>query len=323
MDNKLEAIKSIKEKHVKTMIKKYSLTGMGIGFKKVNGKFTDRLSIVFIVEKKLPKDKIKPDQLLPSILEGIECDVVEMEIPKALSYATLIRPAVPGYSIGHPLVTAGTFGCVVYKGSTRYILSNNHVIANRNVATVGDSIYQPGVADGGGVADTVAYLDSWITLENYVNVDCAIAEITDDSLVSDVGVWGNSIQSYNDPSLKLPIFKSGRTTENTFGKVSHVHLTALIGYGAPLGDIWINDCFFTIYMATSGDSGSIGRSDNTNAVGLLFAGNTAVTVFSYMSNVVTALGLDLPYLRPRQTIILPSRTAIITPSHTTTIRRQG
>jgi len=60
------------------------------------------------------------------------------------------RPAPLGVSIGHPDITAGTLGFKVRDGSGNpYILSNNHVMANINQASIGDHILQPGAYDGG------------------------------------------------------------------------------------------------------------------------------------------------------------------------------
>src|SRR5262245_56479469 len=43
------------------------------------------------------------------------------------------RPAPNGVSIGHYAITAGTLGCLVTNGSTTFILSNNHVLADENL----------------------------------------------------------------------------------------------------------------------------------------------------------------------------------------------
>jgi len=162
-----EQILSVKEKYTQELMDKHGLTGMGIGYKQVGEEMTDRVSIVFMVEKKLPIEEIAGDQLLPSDLEGFETDVVETGPIKALTLTAKVRPAVPGYSISHPSVTAGTLGCVVYDGSgNRYILSNNHVLANQNNCSVGDATYQPGVYDGGTSSDTVANLSQWGLLYN-------------------------------------------------------------------------------------------------------------------------------------------------------------
>ncbi|TVP59895.1 MAG: hypothetical protein EA351_01115 [Gemmatimonadales bacterium] len=56
-----------------------------------------------------------------------------------------VRPAPIGFSVGHPDITAGTLGArVVNGGGQVFILSNNHILANSNNASIGDPILQPG-----------------------------------------------------------------------------------------------------------------------------------------------------------------------------------
>ena len=52
------------------------------------------------------------------------------------------RPVPIGVSTGHPNITAGTIGCRVTDGTNVYALSNNHVYANSNEATIGDNVLQ-------------------------------------------------------------------------------------------------------------------------------------------------------------------------------------
>src|SRR5437016_13214084 len=55
------------------------------------------------------------------------------------------RPAPLGFSVGHPAITAGSIGArVVDPSGNVYVLSNNHVLANSNDATIGDAALQPG-----------------------------------------------------------------------------------------------------------------------------------------------------------------------------------
>lgn len=287
----LRKIRKIKDKHSETFMKKHNLTGFGIGFKKVKGKKTNKLSLVFMVEKKLSKSKLSPDQLLPSILDGTECDVIETGKIVASMYTDRVRPAIPGYSVGHYAVTAGTLGCVVYRGTTKYILSNNHILANTNDAEIGDHIWQPGRIDGGTDTDTIAILTDWIPIVDWVTVDCAIAEIVDDSLITTIGVWGGEITSYSDPEVGNTVFKSGRTTELTEDTVEYEHTSVNCEYPS-LGTKLINDIFVTGLMTAGGDSGSVTRSSDSNAVGLTFANGASFTYHCYMSNVVSALSIS-------------------------------
>src|SRR5271166_113233 len=118
-----DEIRAIKDKHSKTLMPKHGLTGIGVGHKRVAGQHTDQLAVVFMVEKKLPKDKVEADKLLPETLDGAICDVIETgKLTAKATYSGVVRPAMPGFSVGHYLVTAGTLGCVVYDNNgNRYI----------------------------------------------------------------------------------------------------------------------------------------------------------------------------------------------------------
>lgn len=291
----LTRIKAVKEKNI-SMIKDFGIKGMGIGYKKVGDKTTDELSLILFVEKKLEKKDISLDKLLPAKIEDVTCDVVEIGNVIPLAYDTNIRPIIGGYSVGHYNITAGTIGTIVYRNGKRHVLSNNHVLADTNAATLGDAIYQPGPFDGGTAADTVANLTDYIPLDDYVKVDCAIAEIVNDGIASDVGVWGSGIVNYVTPALGTMVYKSGRTTCESSGVILYTHVSVDVTYS--IGTYQIDDCFATAVMSSGGDSGSLGRIDGDTACGLLFAGSASYTIYNYMSNVVNALGITFEYVAP-------------------------
>src|SRR5260370_6002537 len=74
---------------------------------------------------------------------------------------------------------SGTLGSLVTKNGVQYILSNNHVLADADTATVGDAISQPGLVDVGcnaSATQTVAKFSQAIPLHTG-NVDTAIAQV--------------------------------------------------------------------------------------------------------------------------------------------------
>lgn len=95
-------------------------------------------------------------------------------------------PCPGGVSIGHEdVVGSGTFGCTCWKAGTKYILSNNHVLANCNAGEAGDIIYQPGYGDLGGtrkhqgfvLGELSEYVEIvWDDEETPNKVDAAIAK---------------------------------------------------------------------------------------------------------------------------------------------------
>jgi hypothetical protein len=159
--------------HEPTLLSKANVVCVAVGFKESKGDTTGELSVVVLVEQKKPLAALSAQDVIPPELEGMRTDVYEVGYLRALQFQAQdpkgrFRPIIsPGVSIGHFKVTAGTFGALVTDKSTgeRFILSNNHVLANANDALVGDAILQPGAIDGGqNPADVVATLERFIKI---------------------------------------------------------------------------------------------------------------------------------------------------------------
>ncbi len=162
---------SVKERHERYLLGKRNVTGVGIGFKKVKGKKTNELSIIVLVEKKLPETALKDEDIIEKELDGVPTDVQEVGKVKALAQEEnprikKWRPAPGGVSIGHHDITAGTLGVTVTDAKTGelLLLSNNHVLANSNEGDIGDSILQPGPYDGGTEEDKIAELHRFVPI---------------------------------------------------------------------------------------------------------------------------------------------------------------
>lgn len=160
------------------LLAKGGVVGVGIGYKD-HGDGEREMALVAMVEQKKPKAALRDEDLVPPEMNGTKTDVIEVGIIRAQTNSgpkDIWRPLIPpGVSIGHYMITAGTFGILAYDATTGtpLILSNNHVLANSNDAFIGDAILQPGSTDGGqNPADAVAKLlryahlsyigDSWI-----------------------------------------------------------------------------------------------------------------------------------------------------------------
>lgn len=194
-----------------------------------------------------------------------------------------------GYSCGHYKITAGTLGGFVEDSKGKYILSNNHVLANCNEASVGDNILQPGPYDiKDGKYDIIGHLTRWYNLsENDRNgVDAAIA-------ILDKKVDGIEPHEYDGIGKINPkviedryevdcAIKRGRTTKVTEGFVSAYEVDGVrVGYGG--GRVITFDGLIEFLhhnpeeeaFGQPGDSGSVIFDDATKRpFALLFAGGT-------------------------------------------------
>ena len=159
----------VKAKHKMKLLKMQNVVGMGYGLKYKSGKRTDRDCIVVFVRKKVDLSELRSRDVIPEDLDGVAVDVKEIGILTAHKNRTdRWRPSPGGVSVGHYDITAGTLGAFVKDKTTgeTLILSNNHVMANSNVASRGDAILQPGPIDGGqNPQDRIANLERWVRID--------------------------------------------------------------------------------------------------------------------------------------------------------------
>jgi len=181
----MDRTERILRKYTKKLLEIQNVVGVGIGYKTVNGERTNKKSLLVLVKKKIPREKLRKAEVIPERVEDVNTDVIEVGEIKLLGLRTeKLRPARPGISIGHYKVTAGTFGALVRDSVTRepLILSNNHVLANSTngrdkKASLGDPILQPGAYDGGKSEDVIGHLFRFIPVEkDMTQVECPVAK---------------------------------------------------------------------------------------------------------------------------------------------------
>lgn len=316
--------KTKKEIKDKFFAKNPNIIGVGIGKKIVGGKETDEICVRVYVKSKMPEEILKPEFVLPKEIEimgrKIKIDVIEMETPKAFdAYTHRVRPLMGGYSVGHKDITAGTIGAFVKASDGKpCILSNNHVLANNNLAKIGDAILQPGPVDGGSdPADRVATLKQFVPIKTIsyskymlgsyteadINqLDCALGEILpgiDYELRTAEYEYPHTVV---EPSVGMLVKKCGRTTGFTHGRITDISLDVAVAYGSgkspPIGlmedQIMIVSTQSGASFSAGGDSGSgIVLEDGSAMVGLLFAGSGTETIANRISLVLNALGASL------------------------------
>jgi hypothetical protein len=202
----------------------------------------------------------------------------------------------------------GTLGALITDANGRqYLLSNNHVLARSDHATVGDAIVHPGLIDnnctpnGDGPGTTpVASLSAWLPLKSaQTDADAAIAQIdgpiaggnggilelgsrqADGTLATAPPGILSSGGKGESARLAMRVAKSGRTTGLTCGSVSAVDVDVNVDYFADCAETrpYLTK-LFTHQLAMSGDrftdAGDSGAlvvdAADAEPVGLFFAG---------------------------------------------------
>ncbi len=328
-----EEVRSALNRNKKDLLKKKNVVGMGLGLKIRQGEETEDLALVVFVAEKIPLAQLADEDVVPRIVDDVETDVVETGEFRAFQTPPedrqkMIRPAPPGVSIGHYLITAGTFGCIVKdQAGARSILSNNHVLANSNVAASGDAIVQPGPVDGG--RDTIALLDRfetiyfpgdenpgfwrrficaitnffrWLTGQAPVDcvvlpkdnlVDAALGKPLDETEIIDEILDLGSLAGARVAFRGMEVSKSGRTTGTTQGTVRYIDATVTVNYGGGREAIFVDQIMIQPgNFSAGGDSGSaiVTLVDGSpHLVGLLFAGSIFFTIANRAEHVLDIL----------------------------------
>ncbi|KEH96823.1 hypothetical protein [Clostridium botulinum] len=276
--------------------KKPYIVGIALGYKIKNGFITNKKCIKVFVSKKVPLSNLYEHEVIPKFFKGIETDVVESGKFSAAEFTGKVRPVIGGYSIGvSNILRVGSMGCLVTDGRYKYILTNNHIIADLNKVKIGTPIIQPGRYDGGNPnTDIVAILSKYIPLKtegiitsptNYM--DCAIAKLIDESLVSPKIAIVGAPQEPMIPIIGKEVKKVGRSTEMTTGRITDIDGTFHIKFGSKI--FLFEEQIVTTCMCESGDSGSILLYKNNYTVGLLMASGKSHSIFNDINKVLKEL----------------------------------
>ena len=218
---------------------------------------------------------------LPLFLDGVRVEARFVGEVKAFRKPGGGGTLECGTSTGNDLeCAAGTIGCVVIRGGNRYFLSNNHVFARENAASIGERIDAPGRYDGhprcaqtpicGTLADFQA-----ISFSGNNTIDCAIASPDPNRVFTSAEAGG-----YTPTSTVAAAFvgqavkKTGRTSGLTTGTVQAINVTIQVQYSSGIAT-FVNQIMTPASFIRAGDSGSLMVEQSTNnPVGLCFAGGS-------------------------------------------------
>ncbi|MFI5263850.1 MAG: hypothetical protein ACHQM6_04990 [Candidatus Kapaibacterium sp.] len=251
---------------------------------------------------------------IPSVDEGIGTRKASNTILNAGFTGTYRAPMYSGVSVGNDReCAAGTISCVVTKNNKNYLLSNNHVFARVNAASIGELIDQQGRYDAlpqCGPSGMVASLSQFVAI-NFSRrssnvVDCAISEVapginwtsgTPPELVPAVQYTPQSTPAA--AFVGMNIMKTGRTTGWTSGMISAINVVVSVSYGGGKVARFVNQVYISsTTFSAAGDSGSLivavpPAGGSPMPVALLFAGSSNSTIGNPIGSVLAALGVTV------------------------------
>lgn len=84
LDEEHARAENVRARHERALLQKANVVAVAVGVRSQGGTPTGQTCIVAYVEKKLPADQLGHDDLVPSEIEGVPVDVVEVGEVKAL-----------------------------------------------------------------------------------------------------------------------------------------------------------------------------------------------------------------------------------------------
>jgi hypothetical protein len=267
-----------------------NVVGFGYGLKWTGESISAERAVRVYVRSKLPKSKLSPRDWVPEEVDGVPTDVIEIGYVSAAA-----RPTGCGVSGAHERVNNGTLGCLVQRaGSGRFILSNNHVLADIN-GPINAPILEPGRNTGSAaIANLTAFHP--IDLTGGVNeIDAAIARLTvDTDMTEDIVDIGRVDPRPMLATSKMSVMKRGAFTLLRMGVVDDPNADITVPY-PPHGEAHFHHQFTVrgvqARFANQGDSGSLVlESTSRRPLGLVFAIADRITFCNYIDKVLAQFG---------------------------------
>lgn len=303
----------IAHNYYKYLMSLENVVGVGLGHKFINRINTLEPCIHVLVKNKISKEHLTQNNIIPNKYMGIKTDVLNVGVFKTTSedivFPKKLRPLQIGCVIGlQSKKFSGTLGCIVTKNilvdnfededsdnenfndfdnkkklfiKEYYFLSNNHVIANVNEASIGSLIIQPSKSyDGIFPKDLVGVLDTFIPIKFIENgnkpinyVDCAIARITNKSYISNEILSIGKIKGVSKAELDMKVNKIGFASGITEGIVTTLNTTSTVEFSNKKS-AFFKDQILANSITMDGDSGGALLTKDNEIVGLLMAGTS-------------------------------------------------
>ncbi|HEY7078485.1 MAG TPA: hypothetical protein VH500_02220 [Nitrososphaeraceae archaeon] len=292
----IDEVKKIKERVEKQLLEK-GASAVSIGAKIEGGQKQNKIALKVYVPKKVKKEEVPDDKLIPDEIEGVITDVLEQPDPSAephngsvISHDQDLHTIMcGGISCGVP-EEIGTIGAIVLSQSGEpMIMGARHVLAYSPNSKVNDSICNPGE----NLTHVIAFLQD---SELNSTIDAAVAKLKDpnkfECKIFGLGPVNGSIneaelhQMYTAYLLggpPIPVEKRGITTGRTSGFIEDIDYGPIpVRYDHGLPSINLNDQILIApdnqsgnRFSNAGDSGSCictPLGDSRKVVALLSGG---------------------------------------------------
>lgn len=82
-DERMARAAEVQARYTDELMRKANVQGTAIGLAKVNGKYTDQVALVVLVDKKVPSSLLDAKDIIPKELEGVRVDVQEVGVLQA------------------------------------------------------------------------------------------------------------------------------------------------------------------------------------------------------------------------------------------------
>lgn len=73
-----ERAQAVKEAHEEALMQLPNVVGVGVGLRSRGGEYTGEVGLVVMVRRKVPRSALKPEEIIPSEIDGVPVDVQEV-----------------------------------------------------------------------------------------------------------------------------------------------------------------------------------------------------------------------------------------------------
>lgn len=302
------------------------------------------------VTRKKPLAEIRPEHRIPGKMSGLQMDVIERPVIKALDYK--VRPVIGGISgfVADIASSYGTIGGIVIQSSTGDLvaLTNNHVAGLAydpaylqptwgRLSAVGEDFMQPPLVMGGVDPDDVIGSVLVCPRIRFGTDTDTPANIIDAAIISidDIDVPWFSVNTihagpfpFGDAYHGLAVKKSGAATGVTSGTVTATNAAINVLYNDVIQPEnyakFVNqiEVTGTGTIVAGGDSGSIvfGIFDGViTIIGLLTSGSDDTFYANHIDDVASFLGIEAW----NGSIVIPRSLDAAATVNSTLFRRSG